>query len=271
MNLRFKALSQSQLSPSEMAGTMTVTDDGNLYVAKSDSSQLKITDVIFVDDLPLEGLEDKIYVNLANQTLNYFDNVTSNWVGTDGNLVNYYTKDEIDEKLSKSKIEFFNTTTELPINGESGILYVVEFDQNLNDPAIYVWNEVNQEYKLMSGKGSTGEVDVHKDIVFVLGDDLTEGGQPFTEIVFPYMGKIEKINVNIGLDSDNSSNLIFSLQKRVGTSWANIHVMELQTGEYAKVFELNENISNDRLRINLINGDFSRVSSMTIITQVKIN
>ncbi|MET3505636.1 hypothetical protein [Halalkalibacter oceani] len=220
MDIKFKALLQSNLSASEESGTISFTDEGRLYIATSseEDNQLEITNLIFTESLPETGLKDKLYLNVSDNTISYYDHVINKWtqVINQIDLSDYYTKEEIDNMLISTGTQY-------------------------------------------------------KDMVFMLGDELETGVQPYTEHLFFYAGTIEKIYVTTGLESANTSNLIFSLQKRVGTSWVNVDVMELQLDEFSKVFDVNEPINNQRLRINLISGDYANVTNMTLIAHIKIN
>ncbi len=86
MSLNFKAIRRDNLSPTETMGTLTVTDSGEIFLAtsKSQDNQLKISDVLFVSTLPTSGQKDKIYLNLSDKKLYYFDTVDANWIAISG-------------------------------------------------------------------------------------------------------------------------------------------------------------------------------------------
>lgn len=111
-----------------------------------------------------------------------------------------------------------------------------------------------------------------KDVVFMLGENLKQGPQTFTEIKVPYEGTINNLLISIGSESDNQSNLIINLEKLMNSDdWVILDSFDLQTGEEHKEFPTNFNINNDKLRITLVSGDFDNVTTMSIIAQLNVN
>jgi hypothetical protein len=123
-------------------------------------------------------------------------------------------------------------------------------------------DETAFEYKNVGG---------NKDIVFMVGDDLLPGVQEHTEIRVPYIGTIVKLAVTIGLNSTPDSNLIFAIQKYDGGEWVNIIMTDIGIIERFKESVQSVPISTDRLRINLITGDYANVANMSIILTMSIN
>ena len=109
-----------------------------------------------------------------------------------------------------------------------------------------------------------------KDIVFMMGSELSSIPQPTTEITVPYKGIIEKVEVTVGIDSDPHSNLQFSIEKYNGTNWIYTDIYSVGVSERFKEFEVDIPIEFDRVRINLNAGDYERVSSMSIIARVRL-
>lgn len=114
--------------------------------------------------------------------------------------------------------------------------------------------------------------DNQKDIVFMLGEDLSIGVQPCTEMLIPYQGTINNLLVTIGTDSTRSSNLIFSLQKySIISGWSDAGTFELQVSNINDQFNTNISIDNHKLRIELISGDYMNVSNMSVIAQMDLS
>ena len=59
--INFKKLLETNLPPTDV-DAVTFTDESNLYVTKTDGSQLKIGDVLLVTSLPETGIEGKLYL-----------------------------------------------------------------------------------------------------------------------------------------------------------------------------------------------------------------
>lgn len=109
-----------------------------------------------------------------------------------------------------------------------------------------------------------------KNIVFMIGDDLLTGGQEHTEIYVPLTGSIKNIYVSVGMSSDHTSNLQVSIQKFSGTAWSTMESITIPIEDRLKVVDTDLAIENDRLRINLISGDFANVSNLSVVASVHV-
>jgi hypothetical protein len=116
-----------------------------------------------------------------------------------------------------------------------------------------------------SGAGSS------KDIVFMIGDDILSGPQEHTEMIIPYTGTITKILASIGVETRNlNSNLIFNIQKFQNSQWVNTDLLEMGREERYREYELEIPIEQDRVRINLMTGNYANVKNMSIIARMNL-
>ena len=74
-NLQFVGDLQSAINSYSETGTVIYTSEANMYVIKSDSSKLKISDIMFVSILPTIGITNKLYVLTTTFTLNFYDTI----------------------------------------------------------------------------------------------------------------------------------------------------------------------------------------------------
>jgi hypothetical protein len=110
-----------------------------------------------------------------------------------------------------------------------------------------------------------------KDIVFMIGDDVLSGPQEHTEMIIPYTGTITKILASIGIETVNlNSNLIFNLQKYQSNQWINTDQLEMGREERYKEYDLEIPIAMDRVRINLMTGNYENVKNMSIIARLSV-
>jgi len=67
--MNFKAIAENMLSAITAIGSIIFTNEQNMYIVKSDGSKMKLTDVIFVNDITdvnLVTVSDKIYIDRTN-------------------------------------------------------------------------------------------------------------------------------------------------------------------------------------------------------------
>ena len=74
-NLQFVGDLQSALNSYSETGTVIYTSEANMYVIKSDSSKLKISDIMFVSILPTIGVANKLYILTTTFSLNFYDTI----------------------------------------------------------------------------------------------------------------------------------------------------------------------------------------------------
>ncbi len=135
--LRIARAIKSTLGQRWIAGKPIVTTDtGELYIGLGDNTDaVKITDIIQVDNLPLFGLKNKIYVkNLTNQLYIWDGAKFNSLVGDGGALV-------------------CNTFAALPTVGAKNVIYVVLSDESFyptSNKSIYVWDTAINKYVLCS-------------------------------------------------------------------------------------------------------------------------
>ena len=116
-----------------------------------------------------------------------------------------------------------------------------------------------------------------KDVVFQLGEGLEIGPQPYTEVRVPYEGFVTEVFVSAGSGSARGSNLLFSLDKMNDNdnTWSSICGMNLSEGEYDQHYALPTDgkvpIENERLRITLGAGNFTELTSMSIIARIVLD
>lgn len=135
--LRIARAIKSTLGQRWVAGKPIVTTDtGELYVGQGDNTDaIKISDIIQVDNLPLFGLKNKIYVkNLTNQ-LYIWDGTKFNPLTGDGG------------------VSVYNTFQALPSVGVKNMIYIVLSDESFyptSNKSIYVWDLSISKYVLCS-------------------------------------------------------------------------------------------------------------------------
>lgn len=139
---------------------------------------------------------------------------------------------------------------------------------------VYV-KETNRIYQLVGGISNDDwePLDLSgmaskKDIVFQLGTELVEGVMEHTEMWIPYTGKITKVYCSIGEDSDNDSNLLFTIQRYDDSEgWVGMEDYEVKVDERKKSFDADITLDDDKIRIVLSSGDFENLSNMSVIAQ----
>lgn len=128
----------------------------------------------------------------------------------------------------------------------------------------------NGYLETIGGEQSEKEKTITRNLVFALADELEIGGQPETEFIFPEKGTLKSVQVSTSLESKNESNLMIGIQKRQGTGWTTIKQIELEHGSHFKEELLTYTINRqDRLRINLISGDYGKVLGLNIVAQIE--
>lgn len=75
-------------------GVIYITSDGSQYVGKSDNTALKITDIQFVSFLPFVGIENKLYVLISNETIDFYI-----WNGV--NFIKQSTSSSVDIEIEE--------------------------------------------------------------------------------------------------------------------------------------------------------------------------
>lgn len=117
MLLNFKAIQQPNIGLAEHEpGSVIYTNEGNHYIVGSNDNLIKITDIIFANEKPVEPKENKLYV-VGNQLFTTIDGVLENIGGSEviereSNSIFTYDGEnisKIEEKSIDGK-EVFNTT-----------------------------------------------------------------------------------------------------------------------------------------------------------------
>ena len=106
-----------------------------------------------------------------------------------------------------------------------------------------------------------------RDYYFMLGDVLNKGAQNKCEMFIPYKGKITEVVVSVGRDSEITSNFIFSVQY-YHNSWQTLRQFELAVGKLSDKFIVNIPINNLQARINLISGNFQKLTNAMVMLKI---
>lgn len=141
-------------------------------------------------------------------------------------------------------------------------------------------SETETVYQLVGGISNdhweVADLDDYKDIVFMLGHSLQEGPQDQSEIWVPYKGTIQTVFATVGMESNHTSNLIFSIQKWDEEAndgdgeWSSEQTYELKVEDRKKEFATMIPVDHEKARINLVSGDFEQVHNMSVIARLEI-
>lgn len=207
--------------------------------------------------LPYEGILQSIIVNKSVSSSNFSNlifsidklNTSDNTWGSIGNF---------ELQVEENNKEF--TLTE-SINNDTVRVSLVSGDwENIPNFNIYA--------KLQSGDIVEGD----KDVVFMLGTSLEIGPQPKTEMYIPYEKSLESIIINKGNESSNTEDLIMDVEyyNESVDSWSTYKTLTLPSSVYTNLTPFtDELISNPTFRINLVSGDYSNVSNLSLIMGLK--
>lgn len=112
-----------------------------------------------------------------------------------------------------------------------------------------------------------------KDVVFKMSSPIKVGPQHSTDIPYPHEGIAKYVNMSVSMDSTMISNIIVSVEKYITKSkeWISISGMvQLNIGQGIVVKEIDSEISpNDRIRINVLEGDPKGIKDLTIILNIE--
>lgn len=135
--LRLKSMVKSQLTTRyDMNEPIVTTDTAELYVGMGDTvDAIKISDFIQVDNLPLVGIQNKMYI-LRSSKQGYY------WDGTKYNII-----------AGQGGVQSFSTFASLPSPGIMNTIYIVKTDESFyptTGTSLYVWDDFNTKYVLVS-------------------------------------------------------------------------------------------------------------------------
>lgn len=144
-----------------------------------------------------------------------------------------------------------------------------------------VWKQFGEGSGGGTGEGSGGGIGSRKDIVFMLGDELEGGPQEHSEIVLPYKGTINKVNVSVGKNTSQflDSNFYFAIQEHIEVEleggekefqWIDSHQFLMGSDERYREYEVEIPIDRSRVRVNLLEGEYGKVSNMSLIAKLEL-
>lgn len=146
------------------------------------------------------------------------------------------------------------------INAPVGTFYINHTTEETYQKKYSEWEKVGSDIEIP---------DETKDVIFMLGGGLELGPQEKAEIHLPYVGTITDLIVVVGKDSRPTSNILFSLQRYTNGQWFNIYQGAIQATEEKTAFlETSIPVENDRVRINLTDGNLSRITNMSVIAKI---
>lgn len=144
-NIKFHAV--TELPEAVDSGHIYFTKDGSQYVGTSNSIALKISDVLFVETLPVEGIESKLYIQ--NNRLHIWDGAKFENVGGSGgggNKAEDITIKDVDSKFTATNVE--GALLELFLKSEDmkqGVVDVFGFPLSISDTTQEMINKMNTQ------------------------------------------------------------------------------------------------------------------------------
>ena len=132
-------------------------------------------------------------------------------------------------------------------------------------------------YRYIGKKGLTSVSSANsvKQVVFQVGSDLIKGVQEHTEIKLPFDCKLKNCEVSIGIASTLPTNLVIEVQRYISISgvwqWSTLYLMNMGiTDRYQEDSSVMGSILSERLRINLVSGNYDSVLNMSVILNVEL-
>jgi tRNA(Ser,Leu) C12 N-acetylase TAN1 len=248
-----------------LASEVVIIDEGSYYDSDNVEGALQEIAVKKEDRLPNKSSNAGriLAVNQDEDGFEYIEMViTSTPTASEVSIVDigdYYDSDNVEDALQEIAVKKQNTLPSLADNAGK-VLTVNETE----DGFIYVKPE-----EIPATPVLPEHVGI-RNIVFMVGDDLLTGGQEHTELYIPLTGNIKKIYISVGMASTHNTNLQVALQRFVGTSWSNLSTITVSIEERLKITEVDLPIENNRLRINLVSGNFENVANLSVIAELHI-